>query len=64
MVTKFRIAGGEIVTAWQHGDTCARGNGTIELSSAVSGESFYTPPGPLSELVAGAIRDVGQRPVR
>jgi len=34
------------------------GNGTIELSTEVSGESFYTPPGPLSELVAGAIRDV------
>ena len=24
----------------------------------VSGKSFYTPPGPLVELVAGAIRDV------
>jgi succinyl-diaminopimelate desuccinylase len=34
------------------------GNGTIELSTQVSGESFYTPPGPLSELIAGAIRDV------
>jgi succinyl-diaminopimelate desuccinylase len=34
------------------------GNGTIELETQVSGESFYTPPGPLSELVAGAIRDV------
>ena len=34
------------------------GNGTIEYSVEVSGESFYTPPGPLSELVAGAVRDV------
>jgi succinyl-diaminopimelate desuccinylase len=34
------------------------GTGTIELSAEVSGESFFTPPGPLSELVAGAIRDV------
>ena len=34
------------------------GNGTFELTHEVSGESFYTPPGPLSELVAGAIRDV------
>ncbi len=34
------------------------GNGTFELSAEVSGESFYTPPGPLSELVAGAVRDV------
>ena len=34
------------------------GNGTIELATEVSGESFYTPPGGLSEVVAGAIRDV------
>jgi succinyl-diaminopimelate desuccinylase len=34
------------------------GNGTIEYTVEVSGESFYTPPGPLSELVAGAVRDV------
>ena len=34
------------------------GNGTIEYEVSVSGESFYTPPGPLSNLVAGAIRDV------
>jgi succinyl-diaminopimelate desuccinylase len=34
------------------------GNSTFELSTEVSGESFYTPPGALSELVAGAIRDV------
>src|SRR5258707_2592691 len=36
------------------------GNGTIELSAEVSGESFYTPPGPLSALVAGAIRDIAR----
>src|SRR5690348_6827056 len=34
------------------------GNGTIEYKVEVSGESFYTPPGPLSDLVAGAVRDV------
>ena len=34
------------------------GNGTIEYQVSVSGESFYTPPGPLSDLVAGAVRDV------
>src|SRR5690349_13990304 len=33
------------------------GNGTIELTTEVSGESFYTAPGPLVDLVAGAIRD-------
>ena len=34
------------------------GNGTIGYSVEVSGESFYTPPGALSDLVAGAVRDV------
>ncbi|MDP2333621.1 MAG: succinyl-diaminopimelate desuccinylase [Reyranella sp.] len=34
------------------------GNGIVEYKIEVSGESFYTPPGPLSDLVAGAIRDV------
>ncbi len=34
------------------------GNGIVEYSVQVSGESFYTPPGPLSDLVAGAVRDV------
>jgi succinyl-diaminopimelate desuccinylase len=34
------------------------GNGAVEYGVQVSGESFYTPPGPLSDLVAGAVRDV------
>jgi succinyl-diaminopimelate desuccinylase len=34
------------------------GNGTIEYKVSVSGESFYTPPGLLSALVADAVRDV------
>jgi succinyl-diaminopimelate desuccinylase len=34
------------------------GNGTVAYKVEVSGESFYTPPGPLSDLVAGAVRDV------
>lgn len=34
------------------------GNGIVEYKVEVSGESFYTPPGPLSDLVAGAVRDV------
>ena len=34
------------------------GNGTVEYEKVeVSGESFYTQPGPLVELVAGAVRD-------
>ena len=35
------------------------GNGTVEYAKVeVSGESFYTQPGPLVDLVAGAIREV------
>jgi succinyl-diaminopimelate desuccinylase len=35
------------------------GNGTIEYEKVeVSGESFYTPPGALVKLVAGAVREV------
>jgi succinyl-diaminopimelate desuccinylase len=34
------------------------GHGTIDYKVEVSGESFYTPPGLLSDLVAGAVRDV------
>ena len=34
------------------------GNGIVEYGVQVSGESFYTPPGPLSDLVAGAVREV------
>ena len=35
------------------------GNGVVEYTNVeVSGESFYTPPGALVELVAGAVRDV------
>jgi succinyl-diaminopimelate desuccinylase len=35
------------------------GNGVVEYAKVeVSGESFYTPPGALVELVAGAVRDV------
>ena len=34
------------------------GNGLYELTAQVSGESFYTPPGELSDLVAAAVRDV------
>ncbi|MBV8187352.1 MAG: succinyl-diaminopimelate desuccinylase [Alphaproteobacteria bacterium] len=42
----------------QRANAALGGTGTIELKSQVSGESFYTPPGPLTEMVAGAIRDV------
>ncbi len=36
---------------------------TMELRLSVSGESFLTPPGPLSDLVAGAVQaETGRRP--
>ncbi|SMF07762.1 succinyldiaminopimelate desuccinylase [Tistlia consotensis] len=39
------------------------GGGRYELAVRVSGESFLTPPGPLSETLAGAIEAVtGRRP--
>jgi malate dehydrogenase len=50
IVQRTRDGGAEIVGLL--------GNGTIEYQVSVSGESFYTPPGPLSDLVAGAVRDV------
>ncbi len=34
------------------------GNGLYEIDAQVSGESFYTPPGELSDLIAGSVRDV------
>ena len=43
----------------ERASAAAGGNGTIEYEKVeVSGESFYTPPGPLVELVAGAVREV------
>lgn len=41
----------------------AAGGAKYDLDIKVSGESFYTPPGPLSDLVAGAVEKVlGIRP--
>jgi succinyl-diaminopimelate desuccinylase len=34
------------------------GSGGYEMKTRVSGESFYTAPGELSDLIAGAVRDV------
>ncbi|HEX2891194.1 succinyl-diaminopimelate desuccinylase [Vineibacter terrae] len=34
------------------------GNGLYEIDAQVSGESFYTPPGELSDLIAGSVREV------
>ena len=34
------------------------GNTRYELRTHITGESFLTPPGPLNDLVAGAIKDV------
>ena len=42
-------------------ERCESVGGRFELEIAVSGESFLTPPGRLSEVVAGAIRQVTGR---
>jgi len=49
---------GHLTERLERANAALGGNGTFELTHEVSGESFYTPPGPLSDLVAGAIRDV------
>ena len=45
-------------------DTIAAQSGTeITLTTKVSGESFFTEPGPLSDLIAGAVHaETGLRP--
>ena len=43
--------------------TAAATGAEIRMETRVSGESFLTPPGPLSELVAGAVEaETGRRP--
>ena len=49
---------GESVTAWlrAHADAVAQATGvTIDMRVRISGESFITPPGALSDLVARAV---------
>jgi succinyl-diaminopimelate desuccinylase len=57
----------ESLTAWLQGeaDRMAAETGVrIEVAIRVSGESFVTPPGALSDLVAGAVRaETGVDPV-
>jgi succinyl-diaminopimelate desuccinylase len=48
---------GHLEERLQRANAALGGNGTIELKTQVSGESFYTPPGPFTEIVAAAIRD-------
>jgi len=48
---------------WRMADVAAAFGVAVDLELQVSGESFLTPPGPLSELVVGAIEAVaGRRP--
>lgn len=42
-------------------DVCDRLGGAHELKTHVSGEAFLTEPGPLVEIVAGAVQDVTGR---
>lgn len=48
------------LTEWVRGKLDETG-GRYELSVSVSGEAFLTPPGPLSELLSGAIDSVVNR---
>lgn len=56
----------ESLTAWLRGEADRVQSETgiaIDMDVRVSGESFLTPPGPLSDLVAGAVEaETGQRP--
>jgi len=55
---------GESLERWlaERLDAAAAG-GRYTLETSVSGEAFMTPPGPLSEIVAGAVEEVlGTRP--
>ncbi|MEL6619182.1 MAG: succinyl-diaminopimelate desuccinylase [Pseudomonadota bacterium] len=57
---------GDSLTAWlqAQADAVATAYGvSVDVTVKVSGESFLTPPGPLSELVANAIEaETGRRP--
>ena len=46
----------DALTQWLH-QTLAGAGGAYELKLHVSGESFLCPPGALSDIVAGAVRD-------
>ncbi|MFN6977589.1 MAG: succinyl-diaminopimelate desuccinylase [Gemmobacter sp.] len=51
----------ESLGAWLRAEGAAAAEGTgvaIAVEATSSGEAFLTPPGPLSALVAGAVRDV------
>ena len=55
---------GESLTAWLNEKLSHAANGTdFELDVTISGESFVTPPGPLSDLVSQAVTEVtGETP--
>ena len=54
---------GDDVAGWLR-SCCERHAGAHDLDLSLSGEAFLTPPGPLSELVSGAVeRVLGVRPV-
>ena len=48
---------GESIQAWVR-EHCEAVGGLYELSMRVSGESFLSPPGPLSDALLAAVRDV------
>lgn len=53
---------GESICRWL-ADRCAGAGAGVELHCAISGECFLTPPGPLTNVVAAAVRRVvGREP--
>ncbi|MGZ9811020.1 succinyl-diaminopimelate desuccinylase [Pseudoroseicyclus sp. H15] len=52
---------GSALTEWLRGEAAAVAESfgvTIDVAVKISGESFLTPPGPLSDLVSGAVQAV------
>ena len=48
---------GDVLKSWIK-DQCDHIGGAYDLAVTVSGESFLTPPGPLSDLIQSAVKDV------
>jgi succinyl-diaminopimelate desuccinylase len=55
---------GSALAAWIEGEALEAADGTkcqVKVTPQISGEAFLTEPGPFTDLVAGAVRDVAGR---
>jgi succinyl-diaminopimelate desuccinylase len=55
---------GAALAAWLREEAAAAGNGfkgEVAVETRINGEAFLTPPGPFTEIVAAAVRDVTGR---